>query len=69
MLDKHLGDRTFLLDERYSAADAYLTWFFVLTERAEVSLDGFDNLSRYRDQVLSRPKVAQVIEEDVARRG
>lgn len=68
LLDKHLSDRTFLLDERYSAADAYLTWFFVLTERAEVTLDGYRNLSRYRDQVLSRPKVAQVIEDDVARR-
>ena len=68
LLDEHLTNQTFLLDERYSAADAYLTWFFVLAERAEVSLNNYQHLSRYRDQVLARPKVAQTIEDDIARR-
>jgi len=68
LLDEHLSNRIFLLDERYSGADAYFTWFFMLAERAKVNLDDYYNLSRYRDQVLSRPKVAQVIEDDVARR-
>lgn len=64
LLDQHLADRSFLLGDTFTAADAYLTWFFVLAGRARLEHNGYPNLSAYRDRVLSRPKIAALILAD-----
>lgn len=64
LLDAHLADRPFLLGERFSAADAYLTWFFVLSDRAGVDVSAYGHLNAYRARTLARPAVAAVIEQD-----
>ena len=33
VLNNHLANQTFLTGERFTAADAYLSWFFVLSEK------------------------------------
>lgn len=67
LLDAHLKDRRFLLGENYSAADAYLTWFFVLAKRAGVLFPGYPNLEAYHSRVMARPKIVEMIEQDQAR--
>jgi len=65
-LDAHLEQSAFLTGERFTAADAYLTWFFVLVERAGVTIGNYTHLSAYRDRVNARPKVAATIDDDRA---
>jgi len=64
LLDTHLADRRFLLGETFSAADAYLSWFFVLSERAGLDVSAHRNLDAYRARTLARPAVAATIEQD-----
>lgn len=66
LLDDHLKSRSFLLGERFSAADAYLTWFFVLAGRARVMFPGYPNLEAYRERVMARETVRVLIAEDEA---
>ena len=44
LLDNHLLDRQFLLGDTFSAADAYLTWFFVLAGNARPGLKPIQKL-------------------------
>lgn len=64
VLDTQLSDRPFLLGDRFSAADAYLTWFFVLAERAQVDPAGYGRLCDYRDRMLERPLIRDLIASD-----
>lgn len=64
ILNHHLSDKTFLLGENYSAADAYLTWFFVLSEEANVDPTVYEYLNAYRERVLARPLIRELIESD-----
>ena len=64
LLDDHLAGRPFLLGDSFSAADAYLTWFFVLAERAQVDPTGYDNLCGYRNRMLDCPLIRDLIESD-----
>ena len=64
LLDAHLREREFLVGETYSAVDAYLTWFFVLSDYADVNPSGFAYLNAYRERVLARPVVSELIEND-----
>ncbi len=68
MLDTHLADRDYLLGDRFSAADAYLTWFFVLADRAALDFSAYPRLSDYAERCLTRPKIAPLIESDIAAR-
>jgi len=68
LLNDHLAERDFLLGEKFSAADAYLTWFFLLAERAGVLNPGYSNLDHYRSRVFNRPKVIEMIEQDQSKR-
>ena len=65
VLEKHLADRQFLLGDQFSAADAYLTWFFVLSKNAQLNHSKYPNLEAYRQRVLSRPSISSLIESDV----
>ncbi|WP_343564417.1 glutathione S-transferase family protein [Kiloniella sp. b19] len=64
LLDRHLADREFLVGDSFSAADAYLSWFFVLSRNARLDESGYSNLVAYRDRMLARPKIAELIESD-----
>lgn len=63
-LDNHLAGRDVLIGERMSAADAYLVWILLLTHDAGIDIAPFDNLRRYRRDLLARPAVAQVVSDD-----
>lgn len=64
LLDTHLKDRDFLLGDRFSAADAYLGWFFVLSSYADVNHTAYPHLEAYRKRVLAREAIAALIAED-----
>ena len=65
LLEKHLADRTYLLGDRFTAADAYLTWFFVLSGKARLDHGIYPNLEAYRGRALSRPAIRDLIEQDL----
>ncbi|WP_420587302.1 glutathione binding-like protein [Ruegeria sp.] len=64
LLDSHLKGRDYLLGSRFTAADAYLTWFFVLSGYAQVDHSRYPNLEAYRQRVLSRPAIKALIDSD-----
>lgn len=64
LLDHQLSDRPFLLGDTFSAADAYLTWFFILAERAQVDPSRYDNLRGYGERMLARPLIRNLIASD-----
>lgn len=64
VLNKHLSDRPYLLGEHFSAADAYLAWFFVLSGNAQLDPSSYANLDSYRKRVLNRPHIRELIEAD-----
>ncbi|MEP3248023.1 MAG: glutathione S-transferase family protein [Sneathiella sp.] len=67
LLEAHLTDRQFLVGNTFSAADAYLTWFFVLAEKAQLEARDYKNLLSYRDRMFARPKISALIAEDYAK--
>lgn len=67
LLNNHLTDREYLVGDSFSAADAYLTWFFVLAANAKLETSEYPHLTAYRDRVLSRPLIAPLIESDRAK--
>ena len=64
VLDNQLAKHSFLTGERFTAADAYLSWFFVLSEKAQLDHSGYPNLETYRQTVLARPALRELIESD-----
>lgn len=64
LLDEHLADRPFLLGERISAADAYLTWFFVLAKRAGLDHGQYCKLQAYSEDMLARPLMRELLDSD-----
>ena len=64
LLDDHLATRPFLTGDQFCAADAYLSWFFVLAARAGVQTHDYASLEAYRERVLARPTVTAMIEDD-----
>ena len=65
VLDAHLERRDFLVGDSFSAADAYLIWALILTDRADVKITPFRHLTRYRDQMRQRPHVKAAIDADL----
>lgn len=66
VLNNHLANQSYLLGDKFSAADAYLTWFFVLADNAKVNPASYKNLCAYRDRVLNRSLIRELIESDIA---
>lgn len=64
LLERHLADRPFLLGDRISAADAYLAWFFVLAPKAGLDSSLYGNLEAYRNRMLERPLIRELIASD-----
>ncbi|MBO9396754.1 glutathione S-transferase C-terminal domain-containing protein [Shimia sp. R9_2] len=68
LLNTHLSTRDFLVGNRFTAADAYLVWFLVLSARAQVPIAGYPHLEAYFAKQVTRPKIAALITEDEAAR-
>ena len=51
--DQYLADKTFLLNDRFSLPDVFLTTCLNWAEAYGIPL--LDNLSRYRNQIIQRP--------------
>jgi len=66
VLNDHLSDQEFLAGDHFSVADAYLSWALNLAPRAGINFDKLIHLCRYRDDMLSRPAIAEVIAADQA---
>lgn len=64
VLDEHLTNQNYLVSERFSAADAYLTWFFVLSNYARVDHIKYPALEAYRQRVMARPAIRSLIDAD-----
>ena len=66
--DRQLSNRSYLLGERFSAADAYLTWCFVLGERAGLNASPYAHLEAYQKRVMQHPLIRDLIETDTRKR-
>ncbi|MBB6522513.1 glutathione S-transferase family protein [Pseudoteredinibacter isoporae] len=64
LLNKHLADKEYLVGNSFSSADAYLTWFFVLSSSSGVEVSPYENLVNYRDRMFGRADIKSVILDD-----
>jgi len=65
LLDAHLERSAFLAGEQFTAADCYLAWFLLLTGFGAVDMTPYPNINRYRQTVLSRPNLANVLTKEL----
>lgn len=56
-LDRHLGDREFLVGDRFTIADAYFGLFAAYAAKFGDALAGFDAIACYSDRYENRPAV------------
>ena len=57
----HLANRDYLVGDRFTVADAHLTWSLLLLGRAGVDLAQWPSLVAYRDRMQARPQVKAAI--------
>jgi glutathione S-transferase len=67
VLNQHLSSKPYLLGEHFTAADAYLTWFFVLSKNAQLDASAYKHLADYQERTLNRPLIRDLIESDLAK--
>jgi glutathione S-transferase len=58
----HLEHRAHLVGERFTVADAYLTWALLLLGRGGVDVTGWPSLAGYLDRMRERPQVKNAID-------
>ena len=63
-LDKHLGDRQYLMGDKFTIADAYLFTVLRWSPRIEIDLGRWPNLKAYVDRVAARPKVREAMQAE-----
>ena len=63
-LDEHLETGKFLLDDIFTTADIYLTWWLFLTHRTIIDFSDFKNLGRYFADAMEIPEVKNSLEAD-----
>jgi glutathione S-transferase len=63
-LSSQLENRTFLMGENFTVADAYLTWALSLFEFADVSIEPYPVVKSYIETMLSRPAVRRAFAEE-----
>lgn len=68
LLDQHLADKPYMLGEHFTAADAYLSWFFILSDKARLDIAPYANLQAYQERTLNRPLIKALIREDHQKR-
>lgn len=61
-----LADREFLVGDRFTIADAYLTWALHLWTVAGSGIDGWPVLVAYLARMRQRPAVAEAIAQEAA---
>ena len=71
VIDQQIGDSTWVLGDRFGAADIYLfmltTW--MRSTQGHPAVDEFPNVKRIADAVVRRPSVQRVYESWIANRG
>lgn len=64
----HLADREFLVGDRFTVADAHLTWALLLLRPAGVDIEQWPSLSAYLERMQARPTVRDAIATEIALR-
>lgn len=64
----HLADREFLVGQRFTVADAHLTWALLLLRPAGVDIAQWPSLSAYLDRMQARPALRDAIATEMALR-
>ena len=57
----HLADREFLVGDRFTVADAHLTWALLLLRPAGIDIAQWPSLSAYLERMRARPAVREAI--------
>jgi glutathione S-transferase len=61
----HLADRPYLVGERFTVADAHLTWALLLFRPAGLDITQWPPLIAYLERMRARPKVQAAIETEM----
>jgi glutathione S-transferase len=61
----HLADRPYLVGDRFTVADAYLTWSLLLLNRGGLDVALWPALVGYLDRMRQRPQVRAAIEQEM----
>lgn len=64
----HLAEREFLVGDRFTVADAHLTWALLLLRPAGVDIAQWPSLSVYLERMQARPTVRDAIATEMALR-
>lgn len=64
----HLADREFVVGQRFTVADAHLTWALLLLRPAGVDIAQWPSLSAYLKRMQARPTVRDAIATEIALR-
>ena len=64
----HLADREFLVGQRFTVADAHLTWALLLLRAADVDVAQWPSLVAYLERMQARPAVREAIATEMALR-
>lgn len=64
----HLADREFVVGQRFTVADAHLTWALLLLRPAGVDIAQWPSLSAYLERMQARPTVRDAIATEIALR-
>ena len=62
---EHLTDRPYLVGERFTVADAHLTWSLLLLGRGGVDIAQWPSLTGYLERMRERPQVKAAIEHEM----
>lgn len=63
-VDKALADRSYLLGEKFSAADAYLFWALNAANYLKIDLSPYPNLGAFMQRTAARPKVQEALKAE-----
>jgi len=64
----HLVNREFLVGDRFTVADAHLTWALLLLRPAGVDIAQWPQLGSYLERMQARPTVREAIATEMALR-
>lgn len=64
LLDTHLAERTFLVGEHFTIADAYLTTVLGWASFVKLDLAPWENLGAYAGRAMSRPAVISTLRSE-----
>ncbi|WFU84216.1 glutathione binding-like protein [Bradyrhizobium sp. CIAT3101] len=64
----YLADREFLVGQRFTVADAHLTWALLLLRAAGVDVAQWPSLTAYLERMQARPTVREAVATEMALR-